>query len=477
MPPSLRRRGGQAPQHRMPPPSPPEAQDTSSSDAEIDGRQEGEEEEEHDLDDAADDDETLGDDLIGLEGDEEDQEVDEGDEELGSEDGLASPNLPSDTLPNLDPPPPYLREISTLASWTVSSSKPGCSIPQLRHPNTNLFWQSDGPQPHYLNIHFFKLVRIVGLRLYLDFEQDESYTPTKIIFLAGSGLNDLQEWVEMRLESPRGWIWADFSGVGDPDSDDEGGDDDDEEGDGGGNAGQRPQRLLTDALHLNGRRGANDASSDSENAAPGQAADLDMQTPGGQDTPFPPYPAATQPQNPSYDTPQNTQQPPPPSGTRTRTRRTNLHPNPTVTPTQNHAPSTPIAPQTQPQTLPRPHPRAPFASLSPNPAPRPAPTNTFSTPKLPVLRAHLVQIKILENHQNGKDTHLRGLQIFARNDEDGFKTSTHQNKGVTARIEGAGLQEMVKKERKERKRREEVLELGGGIMGMSMGGGGMGSIR
>ncbi|KAF1831670.1 galactose-binding like protein, partial [Decorospora gaudefroyi] len=106
-----------------------------------------------------------------------------------------------------------LREISTLASWTVSSSKPGSSIPQLRHPSTQIFWQSDGPQPHYLNIHFFKLVRIVGLRLYLDFEQDESYTPTKIIFLAGSGMNDLQEWGEMRLESPRGWIWADFSNM------------------------------------------------------------------------------------------------------------------------------------------------------------------------------------------------------------------------------------------------------------------------
>jgi anaphase-promoting complex subunit 10 len=36
---------------------------------------------------------------------------------------------------------------------------------------------------------------------------------------------------------------------------------------------------------------------------------------------------------------------------------------------------------------------------------------------MPVLRAHLLQIKILENHQNGKDTHLRGLQVFARNDE------------------------------------------------------------
>ncbi|KAH7128817.1 anaphase-promoting complex, subunit 10/DOC domain-containing protein, partial [Dendryphion nanum] len=104
------------------------------------------------------------------------------------------------------------REISGLASWTVSSSKPGCSIPQLRSPSTALFWQSDGPQPHYLNIHFFKLVRIVGLRLYLDFEADESYTPTRIIFLAGSGMNDLVEWAEMRLEQPRGWVWVDFEG-------------------------------------------------------------------------------------------------------------------------------------------------------------------------------------------------------------------------------------------------------------------------
>jgi anaphase-promoting complex subunit 10 len=90
---------------------------------------------------------------------------------------------------------------------------------------------------------------------------------------------------------------------------------------------------------------------------------------------------------------------------------------------------------------------------------------------LPVLRAHLVQIKILENHQNGKDTHLRGLQIFARNDEDGYKAGGHGassnvTKGVTS---GAQGMELLKREKKEKKRREEVLELGGGIMGMGLG--------
>jgi len=33
--------------------------------------------------------------------------------------------------------------------------------------------------------------------------------------------------------------------------------------------------------------------------------------------------------------------------------------------------------------------------------------------RLPLLRCMLLQVQIRENHQNGKDTHLRGLQIFA----------------------------------------------------------------
>lgn len=80
-------------------------------------------------------------------------------------------------------PPPGLKEISSLASWTVSTAKPGNGVAALRSPDTNHFWQSDGPQPHLLSIHFFKLVSIVHIRIYLDFAADESYTPTKIQFL------------------------------------------------------------------------------------------------------------------------------------------------------------------------------------------------------------------------------------------------------------------------------------------------------
>ncbi|KAF1809495.1 galactose-binding like protein, partial [Eremomyces bilateralis CBS 781.70] len=105
-----------------------------------------------------------------------------------------------------------LKEISSLASWTVTSSKPGCSIPQLLSPSTSSYWQSDGPQPHHLNIHFFKLVEIVAIRVFLDFELDESYTPQKIEWAAGMGNADLLVWSTMRVEMPRGWCWVDFGG-------------------------------------------------------------------------------------------------------------------------------------------------------------------------------------------------------------------------------------------------------------------------
>jgi len=52
------------------------------------------------------------------------------------------------------------------------------------------------------------------MRIYLDHENDESYTPTKMQFWAGMGIHDLQEFAEMTFEQPKGWIDVDFSKVG-----------------------------------------------------------------------------------------------------------------------------------------------------------------------------------------------------------------------------------------------------------------------
>jgi hypothetical protein len=42
------------------------------------------------------------------------------------------------------------------------------------------FWQSDGHAPHSIVVSFEKRTTVVGVALYLDFEQDESYTPAKV---------------------------------------------------------------------------------------------------------------------------------------------------------------------------------------------------------------------------------------------------------------------------------------------------------
>lgn len=101
-----------------------------------------------------------------------------------------------------DPSLTGLREISSLASWSVSTHKPSCGVDALRNLSPSQFWQSDGPQPHLLTVHFFKLVKIVKIRVYLDFLLDESYTPTKMQFWGGTGMYDL---VSRRSRFMRMW--------------------------------------------------------------------------------------------------------------------------------------------------------------------------------------------------------------------------------------------------------------------------------
>ncbi|EGC44173.1 anaphase-promoting complex subunit 10 [Histoplasma capsulatum var. duboisii H88] len=156
---------------------------------------------------------------LGESGEEHDDE-DEDDIDIDIEDEEGEVEMEGQEYDDYDerhtapPIPANLREISSLASWTVSTHKPGCGIAALRHPSPSQFWQSDGPQPHTLTLHFFKRVAIVRIRVYLDFELDESYTPTKMIFLAGMGGNDLVEFATWQGEAPTGWVDIDLQGAG-----------------------------------------------------------------------------------------------------------------------------------------------------------------------------------------------------------------------------------------------------------------------
>ena len=79
----------------------------------------------------------------------------------------------------------------------------------IKSPN-----RSDGPQPHHINIHFSRLVSILSIRIFLDFEQDESYTPTRITLFAGTGYHDLIPFAQLDFAQPKGWIDVPLTHVG-----------------------------------------------------------------------------------------------------------------------------------------------------------------------------------------------------------------------------------------------------------------------
>ncbi|RUS20085.1 anaphase-promoting complex, subunit 10-domain-containing protein [Endogone sp. FLAS-F59071] len=97
------------------------------------------------------------------------------------------------------------RDIGGMAIWSLSSCKTGYGVEQLRDDSIETYWQSDGPQPHLVNIQFSKKTTVRQVSIYTDYKQDESYTPSKISVRAGTGYHDLQEIQVIELEEPIGW--------------------------------------------------------------------------------------------------------------------------------------------------------------------------------------------------------------------------------------------------------------------------------
>lgn len=68
------------------------------------------------------------------------------------------------------------------------------------------YWQSDGAQPHLINLQFVKKMTIKEVALYLDYKLDESYTPKKISVRAGSTVQYLKEVQTHNITEPNGWV-------------------------------------------------------------------------------------------------------------------------------------------------------------------------------------------------------------------------------------------------------------------------------
>uniref|UniRef100_A0A673LWK2 Anaphase-promoting complex subunit 10 n=1 Tax=Sinocyclocheilus rhinocerous TaxID=307959 RepID=A0A673LWK2_9TELE len=79
------------------------------------------------------------------------------------------------------------------AVWSLSSCKPGFGVDQLRDDNLETYWQSDGSQPHLVNIQFRRKTTVKMLCIYADYKSDESYTPSKISVRVGNNFHNLQE--------------------------------------------------------------------------------------------------------------------------------------------------------------------------------------------------------------------------------------------------------------------------------------------
>jgi len=100
-------------------------------------------------------------------------------------------------------------DIGHLAKWSVSSHKFGFGAECLRDDDADTFWHSDGPQPHFITVHFGKKVAIQKIAVNLCFDNDDSYTPATLCVRAGTGSSDLQDVRLVTFDKPNGWLLFD----------------------------------------------------------------------------------------------------------------------------------------------------------------------------------------------------------------------------------------------------------------------------
>lgn len=98
------------------------------------------------------------------------------------------------------------RDITSHATWVLSSAKTSNGIHDLLDSSLDTYWQSDGSQPHCITLSFKKKMSISHLVLYLDYTLDESYTPSQLTILCGMTTQELEEIKNVELQQPVGWI-------------------------------------------------------------------------------------------------------------------------------------------------------------------------------------------------------------------------------------------------------------------------------
>ncbi|KAL0223873.1 hypothetical protein P9112_003263 [Eukaryota sp. TZLM1-RC] len=101
---------------------------------------------------------------------------------------------------------PGTKEITHLASLAVSSAKALFPPSHLTDGDVETLWQSDGILPHFINITFIRRLCISHLAIFLDPQQDASYSPSQIAIRVGEHPAELRQLlVVSELEHHSGW--------------------------------------------------------------------------------------------------------------------------------------------------------------------------------------------------------------------------------------------------------------------------------
>lgn len=124
-------------------------------------------------------------------------------------------NIYAETHPELSQRYVGGREIAEHeAIWSVSSFRPHWGPDKLRDNNPLTYWQSDCPNPrknHTIDLSFHQATLIRQVSLFIDFFQDESYTPKTISIRGGTTYRDLYEIMTLECDEMVGWINADIT--------------------------------------------------------------------------------------------------------------------------------------------------------------------------------------------------------------------------------------------------------------------------
>lgn len=103
-----------------------------------------------------------------------------------------------------------LTDVGHLAHWKASSFKPGNPIENALDDNPGTFWQSDGSQPHQIDVYFSKRMSIVLLALYFSLLTDESYTPRFVSIYVGHSPMDAIFYKSIEVRNVNGWVALSF---------------------------------------------------------------------------------------------------------------------------------------------------------------------------------------------------------------------------------------------------------------------------